>query len=276
MRPNPQPARTFTAPSCPVLHRILGRSRVPALARVPIRALARVPARVLSRVPIRALAAALPIALFAAASPAPAAPASGVDASVRLGRLHYGGGGDWYANPTSLPNLAEELRNRLGMDVQLDEGRVAPTDDDLFDYPILHMTGHGNVRFTGEEVERLRWYLIHGGFLFADDNYGMDESFRREIRKVLPEAELVEIPFDHDIYHSVYDFPKGLPKIHVHDGGSPKGFGLFHEGRMVVFYSYDTDIGDGLEDADVHGDPAPVREQAMRMAINVIAYAMTH
>ncbi|NNE43415.1 MAG: DUF4159 domain-containing protein [Gemmatimonadetes bacterium] len=196
--------------------------------------------------------------------------------SVRLARLHYGGGGDWYANPTSHPNLAEALRERLGMEVELDEGRVAPLDDELFDHPFLHMTGHGNVRFTSEEAERLRWYLVHGGFLFADDNYGMDETFRREIRKVFPEAELVELPFDHGIYHSVYNFSKGLPKIHEHHGGPPKGYGIFHEGRLVVFYSYNTDIGDGLEDAEVHNDPAPVREQAMKMAINVVAYAMTN
>jgi hypothetical protein len=196
-------------------------------------------------------------------------------ASVRLGRLHYGGGGDWYANPTSLPNLARALSERLGMETEVEEGRVAPLDDELFDYPFLHMTGHGNVRFTPEEADRLRWYLVHGGFLFADDNYGMDESFRREIRRVFPEAELVELPFSHEIYHTVYDFPEGLPKIHEHHGGPPHGYAIFHEGRMVVFYSYNTDIGDGLEDPDVHQDPAPVREDALRMAINVVAYAMT-
>jgi len=196
--------------------------------------------------------------------------------SVRLGRLHYGGGGDWYANPTSLPNLARALREELGMEVELEEGRVAPLDDELFDYPFLHMTGHGNVRFTPEEVERFRWYLTHGGFLFADDNYGMDESLRRELRRLFPESELVELPFDHEIYHTVYDFSKGLPKIHEHHGGPPHGYAIFHEGRMVVFYSYNTDIGDGLEDEDVHGDPADVRAQALKMAINVVAYAMTH
>jgi hypothetical protein len=196
-------------------------------------------------------------------------------AGVRLGRLQYPGGGDWYANPTSLPNLARELQDRLGMHVVLEEGRAAPLDDELFDHPIVHMTGHGNVRFAPEEAERLRWYLVHGGFLWADDNYGMDESLRRELRGLFPEAELVELPFSHDIYHSVYDFPRGLPKIHEHHGGPPHGYAIFHEGRMVVFYSYNTDIGDGIEDAEVHGDPPDVREQAMRMAINVVAYAMT-
>jgi hypothetical protein len=214
-----------------------------------------------------ALAAALVAAPLTSGSPASA---------LRLARLHYGGGGDWYANPTSLPNLAKALEKRLGVAVSVEEGRVSPLDEELFDYPILHMTGHGNVRFTSEEAERLRWYLIHGGFLFADDNYGMDESFRREIRKVFPEAELVEIPFDHEIYHSVYEFREGLPKIHEHHGGRPRGYGIFHEGRLVVFYSHNTDIGDGLEDADVHDDPPAVRERALQMALNVVAYAMTH
>jgi hypothetical protein len=138
------------------------------------------------------------------------------------------------------------------------------------------MTGHGNVRFSDAEVDRLRWYLTHGGFLFVDDNYGMDESFRREMRRVFPEAELVELPFSHDIYHAVYPFPQGAPKIHVHHGGPPKGLAIFHEGRMVVFYTYNTDIGDGLEDADVHNDPPDVREQALRMAINVVAFALAN
>ncbi|MDP6803273.1 MAG: DUF4159 domain-containing protein [Gemmatimonadota bacterium] len=195
---------------------------------------------------------------------------------VRLARLHYDGGGDWYANPTSLPNLARELTSRLGMEVEVEEGKVRPEDDDLFQYPILHMTGHGNVRFSPRDVDRLRWHLTHGGFLFADDNSGMDASFRREIRKVLPESELVELPLDHPIYHAVYDMDHGLPKIHEHDGGPPHGYGMFHEGRLVVFYSFNTDIGDGLEDAEVHGDPPDRREQAMRMAINVIVHAMTH
>lgn len=229
---------------------------------------------------LRALAWLSLVASFLMPLPASGAPiGAGRDAAastVRLGRLHYGGGGDWYANPTSLPNLARALRDRLGVEVEVEEGRVAPLDDELFDYPVLHMTGHGNVRFSTDEAERLRWYLVHGGFLFADDNYGMDESFRGEIRKVFPEAEWVRVPFDHGIFHAVYDFEHGLPKIHEHHGGPPEAYAIFHEGRMVVFYSYNTDIGDGLEDGDVHGDPADVREEALRMAINVVAYAMTH
>ena len=233
-----------------------------------------------SRSPTAAWIATLVVLVAMVAPARAAAPAppgrDRLNSTARLGRLHYGGGGDWYANPTSLPNLARALRERLDMEVETEEGRVAPLDDELFDYPFLHMTGHGTVRFATDEVERLRWYLVHGGFLFADDNYGMDESFRREIRKVFPEAELVTLPFDHDIYHSVYDFDEGLPKIHEHHGGPPAGLAIFHEGRMVIFYSYNTDIGDGLEDEEVHGDPPAVREQAMRMAINVVAYALSH
>ena len=194
----------------------------------------------------------------------------------QLAQLHYAGGGDWYANPSSLPNLARQLHDRLGMDVVTEIAHPTPLDDDLFDHPFVHMTGHGNVRFSDEEVERFRWYLTHGGFLYADDNYGMDESLRRELRRVFPDEELVEVPFDQAIYHSVYEFPKGPPKIHEHHGGPPKGLAIFHDGRMVVYYTYNTDIGDGIEDADVHNDPPDVREQAMRMAINVVAYALTN
>jgi hypothetical protein len=194
----------------------------------------------------------------------------------RMGQLHYGGGGDWYGDRTSLPNLARELHDRFGMEVDPDVAHPAPLDDGLFACPLMFMAGHGNVRFSDEEVERLRWYLSHGGFLWADDDYGMDPSFRREMRKVFPEDALVEVPYDHDLYHEVYDFSKGLPKVHEHDGGAPKGLAIFHDGRMVVFYTFDTDIGDGLEDADVHGDPPEKREQAMRLAINVVAYALTH
>jgi hypothetical protein len=149
-------------------------------------------------------------------------------------------------------------------------------DENLFAFPFVYMTGHGKVRFSDEEAARLRHYLVSGGFLWADDNYGMDEHFRREIRKVFPDAELVEVPFDHGIYHIVYDFPAGLPKIHEHHGGPPHGYGIFHDGRLVVFYSYNTDIGDGLEDPEVHRDPPEKRQAAMRMAINIVTHALTH
>lgn len=193
-----------------------------------------------------------------------------------IGRVKYGGGGDWYSNPSSIPNIHKALTERAGIPTTPEERRVSLLDNDLFETPFLYMNGHGTVLFSEEEALRLRRFLMHGGFLWADDNYGMDESFRGEIRKVFPEEPLVTVPFDHDIYHSVYEFRQGLPKIHEHHGGPPHGFAIFHEGRMVVFYSYNTDISDGLEDAEVHGDPPAVREQAMRMAINVVAYAMTH
>ena len=194
-----------------------------------------------------------------------------------IARLKYGGGGDWYSNPSSLPNLLEELRERTSVAVEVDEeARVEIMAEELFSYPMLYMNGHGTVKFTTAEVGRLRRYLAGGGFLWADDNYGMDKSFRREMARVFPDSPLVELPFTHEIYHIFYDFPDGLPKIHEHDGGPPKGLGIFHEGRLVVYYTYDTDIGDGLEDPDVHGDPPNKREAAIRTAVNVVLYAMTH
>ncbi|MBD3161130.1 MAG: DUF4159 domain-containing protein [Candidatus Eisenbacteria bacterium] len=198
-------------------------------------------------------------------------------AGVSMARLQYDGGGDWYSNPSSLPNLARALRERTPVAVErTEEIRVTLLDEDLFNYPLLYMNGHGNVRFTETEVERLRRYLLSGGFLFADDNYGMDESFRREMARVFPERPLVEVPFDHPIYHSFYSFPNGPPKIHEHDGKPSQGFGIYDGDRLAVFYTYEADIGDGLEDPEVHGDPPEKREAAMRMAINVVLYALMH
>lgn len=193
-----------------------------------------------------------------------------------IGRLQYGGGGDWYANPTSLPNLLAALRERTSVRAAEGEARVRLLDEELYRFPFLYMTGHGTVRFTPAEADRLRRYLAAGGFLWADDNYGMDESFRREIRKVLPESEMVELPFTHPIYHAFYEFPNGLPKIHEHDGRPPKGYGILQDGRLAVFYTYETDIGDGLEDPEVHNDPPEKREAALRTAINIVLYALTH
>ena len=194
-----------------------------------------------------------------------------------VARLKYDGGGDWYSNPSSLPNLARALRERTPVAIdRVDEARVSLLDEDLFNYPFLYMNGHGNVRFSDAELDRLHRYLTAGGFLFADDNYGMDESFRREIARVFPDRKLVEVPFDHQIYHSFYSFPNGPPKIHEHDGKPPQGLGIFDGRRLAVFYTYETDIGDGLEDADVHNDPSEKREAATRMAINVVIYALTH
>jgi hypothetical protein len=221
----------------------------------------------------RLAAAALAILLLASPGASSQEPVPGV----AIGRLKYGGGGDWYSNPSSLPNLAKALRERTAVPVaRIEETRVAPLDENLFNLPFIYMNGHGTVRFTEVEAARLRRYLLSGGFLFADDNYGMDKSFRKEIRKVFPDRELVEVPFDHPIYHVVYDFPQGPPKIHEHDGKPAQGFGIFDDnGRLMVFYTYQSDIGDGIEDPEVHKDPPELREQAMRMAINVLFYALT-
>jgi hypothetical protein len=198
--------------------------------------------------------------------------------SFQAARLKYGGGGDWYSNPSALPNLMDGVRERTGISVgpEGEEAQIGLDDPRLFQFPLLYMNGHGEVKFTETELETLRKYLENGGFLWADDNYGMDASFRREMRRLYPESPLVDLPFDHPIYGSFYDFPAGLPKIHEHDGKPAQGLGLFRDGRLVAFYTYETDIGDGLEDAGVHEDPEKIRELAMRMAVNVVVYVMTH
>ncbi len=191
-----------------------------------------------------------------------------------IGRLHYEGGGDWYANPSSLPNLLQAIRNRTTLRVAAEEKVVTLRDDDLWSVPYLYMTGHGNVSWSDSDLATLRKYLRQGGFLHADDNYGMDASLRREMARLFPDQPLVEVPADHPIYHLVYDFPRGLPKVHEHDGKPAQGFGLFLEGRLAVFYSYQTDLGDGWEDAEVHDDPPEKREAALRMGVNLYAYAV--
>jgi len=197
-------------------------------------------------------------------------------AEFTIAQLHYGGGGDWYANPSSLPNLLDFIRRTTNIEVAPTPARVQIMDNDLFGYPFLYMTGHGNVRFTDEEVSRLRLYLTSGGFLHADDNYGMDFSFRREMKRVFPDKELVELPFDHPIYRSWFQFPQGLPKIHEHDGKPAQGLGIFDRGRLVVFYTYECDLGDGWEDPQVHHDPEAKRQAALRMGTNIVVYALTH
>ncbi|MFQ5538543.1 MAG: DUF4159 domain-containing protein [Gemmatimonadota bacterium] len=206
---------------------------------------------------------------------APLSPAEILPAdSLVVARLHYGGGGDWYANPSSLPNLLDALRQRTGFPVASREAVVRPLDPALVDFPFLYMTGHGNVRFTPAERTALRRYLLAGGFLHADDNYGMDESFRREIAAIFLDAELTEIPPDHPVFHAFYDFPDGLPKIHEHDGKRPQALGIFRGGRLVVFYSYESDLGDGWEDPEVHEDPPELREAALRMGVNLVLYVL--
>lgn len=192
-----------------------------------------------------------------------------------IARLQYGGGGDWYAGPSAIPNLLEAVRADTGFQVADREAVVTPLDPALPDYPFVYMTGHGNVSFTEEERVALRAYLENGGFLHADDNYGLDESFRREMAALYPDRPLVEIPPDHPVFHVLFDFPEGLPKVHEHDGQAPEAWGIFHEGRLAVFYSHESDLGNGWEDPEVHGDPAAVREQALRMGVNLFLYALT-
>jgi len=216
------------------------------------------------------------ILALAAGSPGPAAPGlvPARDTVVSIARLRYEGGGDWYANPSSLPNLLTAIRERTGIEVARREATVAALDPSLRDHPYLYMTGHGNVRFSDAEREALREYLLSGGFLHADDNYGMDESFRREMRRLFPDKELVPIPPDHPVFRSLYEMTEGLPKIHEHDGEPAQALGIFHRGRLLVFYSYQSDLGDGWEDPDVHEDPGEVRERALRMGVNLFLYAL--
>ena len=194
--------------------------------------------------------------------------------SVTIARLHYGGGGDWYANPSSLPNLLIRIARDTHLPVAPAEAVVTPLSPQLHDYPYLYMTGHGNVSFSEEELEAMRSYLLSGGFLHADDNYGMDESFRREMKRMFPDKELRPVPLDHAIYSIVHRFPNGIPKVHQHDGLPAQGLGIFHEGRLIVFYSYQSDLGDGWEDPDVHKDPPQIRELALEMGVNLFAYAL--
>ena len=194
-----------------------------------------------------------------------------------LARLKYGGGGDWYQGPSTMPNLAQALKERTSVLVgTTKEAAVSADDPELFKYPFIFMDGHGNVRLTDAEVAGLRQYLTSGGFLFANDDYGMDQSFRREMGRVFPDRKLVELPFNHPIYHCFYDFPHGLPKIHEHDGKPPQAYGIFDQGRLCVFYDFESDLGDGLEDPETHGDPPAKREEAIRMAVNIVIYAMTY
>lgn len=194
--------------------------------------------------------------------------------SYSLAVLQYRGGGDWYGNPTSVPRLAEFCRENLGMEIGETE-YVDVGSPDIFNYPFIHMTGHGNVVFNSSDRQNLRAYLLGGGFLHIDDNFGMDPFIRNQIKQLFPDKELVEVPFDHPIYHTAYDFPQGLPKVHEHNGLPPQGFGIFDEGRILLFYSYESDLGDGWEDPSVHNDPEAVRMQALKMGANLVKYAFT-
>jgi hypothetical protein len=195
----------------------------------------------------------------------------------QIGLLKYGGGGDWYANQaTSLPNLIKFCNVNLGTNINPEQGVVEVGSSEIFNYPFVHMTGHGNVIFNVQEAQNLRNYLIGGGFLHIDDNYGMDPFVRPQMKKVFPELDFVELPFSYGIYHQKFDFTNGLPKIHEHNGKAPQGFGLIYKGRLVCFYSYECDLGDGWEDYEVHKDSPETHQKALKMGANLIQYVFSN
>jgi len=197
-------------------------------------------------------------------------------AGIKIAKLKYNGGGDWYANKTSLPNLIAFCKRNIDVNIQSEEDIVEVGSADLFNYPFVHLTGHGNIVFSKQEAENLRNYLIGGGFLHADDNYGLDKFFRKEMKKVFPEADFLELPFSHPIYHQKYNFDKGLPKVHEHDGKPAQGFGLMYKGRLVCFYTYECDLGNGWEDQDIYNDPENIRQQALKMGANILQYVFAN
>jgi hypothetical protein len=195
--------------------------------------------------------------------------------SYQIALLKYGGGGDWYANlETSLPNLIKFCNTNLKTNINPEQAIVEAGSAEIFNHPFVHMTGHGNVVFTSQEITNLRQYLFGGGFLHIDDNYGLDKFIRPQMKKVFPELDFIELPYSHPIYHQKYNFPKGLPKVHEHEGKAPQGFGLIHEGRLICFYSYECDLGDGWEDQEVHKDSQEAHEKALRMGANIVQYAL--
>ena len=192
-----------------------------------------------------------------------------------IARVNYGGGGDWYCDPSSIPNILNYLTKNTSIKADHDEYRIKLTTKELRGHPYLYMTGHGNIRFTNEEIIQLREYLMGGGFLHTDDNYGLNTSFRREMKRVFPDRDFVELPHDHAVFHSFFDMPNGLPKIHEHDGKPPQLFALYNEDRIMVIYSYESDLGDGWEDEEVHNDPPKLRVAALQMGVNIIYFALT-
>ena len=190
--------------------------------------------------------------------------------------LKYNGGGDWYANPTAIPNLIDFTNKNIQTNISKNPQTVAVNSNDIYNFPILFMTGHGNIFFSDEEATNLKNYLISGGFLHISDNYGLDKFIRRELKKVFPKLEFKEIPSNHPIYNQTFKFPNGMPKIHEHDKKNAQGFGLFYQGRLIVFYDYETDLSDGWEDEVIHNNPKNVREKALKMGANIIEYAFTN
>ncbi len=197
------------------------------------------------------------------------------ESDLKIGLMKYSGGGDWYADPTALPNLIAFCNNELNMQLYKEAETVEPGSPEIFNYPFIHMTGHGNVVFSDYEKENLRKYLLSGGFLHIDDNYGMDEYIRAQIKALFPDKELIEVGFDHPIFNQAYNFSKGLPKIHEHDNKPAQGFAIFHKGRIVLFYTYETDLSDGWEDPAVHNDSHETRLKALKMGANILVYAFS-
>ncbi len=194
----------------------------------------------------------------------------------RLARLNYDGGGDWYNDPDLIPNLTAYANKQIGTDFSTEQAVVKASDGNISDYPFVFMTGHGNILFTEKEVASLRKYLLLGGFLYVDDDYGMDKSFRREVRKLFPEKQLIELPGNHELYNCFFNFPNGLPKIHKHDDKRPQAFGIFDDqGRLMILYTFESNISDGWANPEVHKDPPEVREQALKFGTNILYYLMT-
>jgi len=220
----------------------------------------------------------LVLGLLAATLAIPAAEAQNVRVSsaLTIGRLKYAGGGDWYNDPSAEVNLLQFVREHTGLDVNARYESVEIGSENLFSYPLVFLTGHGNIVLTEPEVRRLRTYLENGGFLYIDDDYGLDHAIRREMKKVFPGMEFVGLPFSHGLYHCQFDFPNGPPKTHEHDGKPPQGFGLFHDGRLVVYYTYESNPSDGWADPDVHNDPEPKRQEALRFGTNIVVWALTN
>ncbi len=196
--------------------------------------------------------------------------------SYKIALLKYHGGGDWYSNPTSLPNLIKFSNQNLRTNINKNPATVEASSNEIFNYPYIHLTGHGNVIFSNQEVRNLRTYMVGGGILHIDDNYSMDNYIRRELKKIFPEYKLIELPFSHPIFHQKYDFPNGLPKIHEHDNKPPQAFGIFHNDRMICLYTFECDLGDGWEDKEVHNDSETIRLKALKMGANIFQYIFTN
>jgi hypothetical protein len=217
------------------------------------------------------------VAIAAAGFVAPlAAQQPNTSSTFKIARLKYNGGGDWYNDQTEEPNLLTFIKQQTGLDVDPEYTYVEIGSENFFSYPFIFLTGHGNISFSDTEVRRLRTYLENGGFLYADDDYGMDKAFRREMKKVFPGQDLVELPFSYGLYHTPFEFPHGVPKTHEHNGKPPQGFGLFSNGRLVVYYTYESNPSDGWDDPDVHHDPEAKRQEALRFGTNIVVWALTH